>query len=374
MKKIAKLILSLSLTVVAAGGIIGVGVVLNSKSAANGVDSFKGYVSDIVFDTKEQTVRNYVEKEFSSETKSTEFINFEKISNLSRDDIDRMGALSLTDKEIIDGEEVNIKFSRGGQILNAKACIFNTGFGYIYYVPPVETGGLIPNTYFNYIFNKENYLNSTYDCTVNMRTISEEATNDSIYHQQIYFADKKAYFDQDLPGLTNDFYFEEKDGRIISYLKHPNKKDGKFYSLSEINNSLSPGLYYKVYLLKGNEQVDIAGLTKMDEIISFMFSMNLDSSFFVKTDRGFSMTDDRYKDVCKNLIGSASTNKEIDEAWDTYQVHFRGDYYVNEDRLSAYQIVLTMVNNDTIYALEIKSEFSNFGTTEIEMPYEKEGA
>lgn len=155
---------------------------------------------------------------------------------------------------------------------------------------------------------------------------------------------------------------------INVYIEHPQKNDGKLYTLSEINRDLrSQNLEYKVYISKGGEQVWIESLSTLQDITDFMFMMELDASYFVKTPYGFSMPDEKYKEVCKLMMGE-NAYAEMEEAWDEYHIHFNSDYYVTDGRLSASKTVLTMSNGDDIFALTITVNYTDFGTTEVKLP------
>ena len=373
MNKIVKLVVSLLITAATTGGLFYAGNNMATFSTEEYSDTFVGYVSENVYDTEEKTAKAYLSCELSGATAEPVYTGYRKIADLSKPEIVSLGVTELTDKNILNGEKVAIDYKCNSNPFTANTYFLNTSEGYLYYIPPQETGEALTNSYFNTVLDGVKYSNCTSTTTVNMRVISSEVTTDATYRQVIYFDDDKAFFNQELPGFDTDMYFAEGDGNIIVYLQHPKKNDGKFWTLADINRDLrNQGSayyyeYYKVYITKGGETIDVDTFDKMQDIIDLMFMMDLDASYFVKTNVGFSMTNDKYKDVCKMMAGDGFAS-EIEDAWDDYHVHFRADYYVSDGRLSGSQVILTMSNGDDIFALNLETKYSNFGSTEVIIP------
>ena len=108
-------------------------------------------------------------------------------------------------------------------------------------------------------------------------------------------------------------------------------------------------------------------MTTMQDITDFMFMMELDASYFVKTSYGFSMPEEKYKEVCRLMLGEHEYQEMI-QAWEEHYFNFSADYYVTEGRLSASKITLSMSDGNDVFALTVTVNYTDFGTTEVVLP------
>ena len=367
-KRIITLAVSITLSIGATIGLAVLGNHMDFFQADEHSETFAGYVSTEEYENREAAARGFLKCELTGSTLQPEYKGYTKICNLGSNEINALGVSDLTEKKIVEGEQVSIEFTHDSIESKANTYLLQTSdAGFVYFVPPQETGEALTNSYFESVLDGKKYSNCTSITTVNLRLVSSATVPvDSTYRQAIYFDDEKAFFNQELPGYDTDFYFIEDGDSIIAYMEHPSNKDGKFYTLSEINSS-SGMMRYEVYLMKGGNRTNIEEFSSIQDIVDIMFMMELDASYFVKTDVGFSMTDEKYKEVCKMMAGE-DFFKEIEDAWTDFHIHFRSDYYVTDGRLSASKTVLTMSNGDEIFALTLETKYSDFGTTEVEMP------
>lgn len=368
-KRIITLAVSITLSIGATIGLAVLGNHMDFFQADEHSETFAGYVSTEEYENREAAARGFLKCELTGSTLQPEYKGYTKISDLGSNEINALGVSDLTEKKIVEGEQVSIEFTHDSIESKANTYLLQTSdAGFVYFVPPQETGETLTNSYFESVLDGKKYSNCTSITTVNLRLVSSATVPvDSTYRQAIYFDDEKAFFNQELPGYDTDFYFIEDGDSIIAYMEHPSNKDGKFYTINEINKTLAPGYYYEVYLMKGGNRTNIEEFSSIQDIVDIMFMMELDASYFVKTDVGFSMTDEKCKEVCKMMAGE-DFFKEIEDAWTDFHIHFRSDYYVTDGRLSASKTVLTMSNGDEIFALTLETKYSDFGTTEVEMP------
>lgn len=384
--RLIKSAVGIVLTVVVSLGMFAFGNGFGSLKKENYSETFLGCLSDTSYKSKVDSVKAFLENEIKGVTSTPQYIGYEKIGDLTSAELRKLEIdreleeqvesaelitvfykcpedsyyMSYNDEDEVDAERKSIK--------QIESCIVKMLDGYRYYSYLSTDGEALTNSYFKTVLDGSKYLNCTSTTTLNMRTFSNNMVSDANYRQTIKFDDDIASFDQDLPGMTNKMFFTEDNGDIEVYLEHPVDKDGKFYSLSDLNREFRrQNMEVKVFLIKGGEQIAIDTLSVMQDVTDFMFMMQLDASYFVKTDFGFSMPDNKYKEVCKLMVDE-NTYSQMAHDWERYHVYFNSDYYVTEGRLSGSKTVLTMSNGDDIFALTIDVDYTDFGTTEVVLP------
>lgn len=337
---------------------------LSFTGTENYSEMFFGSISESAYEDKEEAAHDFVSKELTGATASPEYMGYTSDGELKSADLEEINSHNLIEEDFKSGEKVTIRYRNSTAENSVKAYLLDAGKKYRYFVLPPEEGGIVTNSYLNSVLDGEKYLNCTSTTIVGMSVLDIMTT----YNQTIQFDNDKAYFKQEIPGLISDVYLEEYSGGITAYLKNPEKNDGKFYSLAEIQSYYySQGYEYDLFLIKGEEEVNIDSLNSMQDVTDFCFMLDIDASYFVKTLYGFAMTEEKYKAVCKMLAGN-KLGEEFDKAWNDYQVHFRADYYVSEGRLSKSEIVLNLYYDGNYMTVSLTSIYSDFGSTTVEMP------
>lgn len=372
-KKTIKLIVGLVLTVAVSIGMFTFGNGLDHFDYESPSETFVGVVSKESYSSKVETAKAFLANELTGAAAEPQYTGYQKIADLSIAEIENLALEQDMIDDVESAESIDVYYTCDDTNKSMNTCLLKMNGKYRYYVAMSSIGEALTNTYFDTVLDGSKYLNCTSTTTVNLREVSAKSTIDSTYRQTIMFDDDLAYIDQQFPGQEHEMYFAEENNSIEAYLKHPKEDDGKFYSLSEINNDLySQNLRVEVYITKGGEKILVESLEKLEDITDFIFMMQLDASYFVKTSFGFSMPDDKYKEVCKVFAGE-DAYAEMEEAWDEYHIHFNADYYVAEGRLSACKTVLTMSDGDDIFAITITANYTDFGTTELTFPISTEG-
>lgn len=370
MKNVLRLIISISISIIITFSLLYINnsVALNNDKYS---ETFKGYISDTVYSNVENTAKGYLNNELSGATASIQYKNCRVIKQLSAQEIEILNLSDLTDKNIIGVDDVEIEFVRNDTQSSINTLFVSTNSGFMYYVAPQRTGEPLTNSYLQSVLNGNNYVNCTSNTSFNFRLIDPEMTLSTTYYHSILIDNDKIYVKQNLLGLSNEIYLVEKNNKIVAYCKDPNLNDGKFYTLSEINRRLPYNYIYQVKIIKGGNEIDVNMLSSMKEAIDLIFLFEFDASYFIKQDFGYSITNDKFKDLCKTIAGE-SYAEQIDKDWLDYHINFRGDYYVSDGRLSSCVIVLTVINEDKIFALNVNTEYTDFGTTVVKLPFEAE--
>lgn len=366
MKKIVKTVIGVLLTVVFTAGFVFADRSLNGFNNDNYSETFQGAVSERLYYGKTETAKAFVTEELSGTTSSVVYKSYSKLNDLTEKEIKALPLEKEIIEKIKEGERIAVSYDCNGEEKNINSCLLKMDGGYRYFVEPAKTGEVITNSYYKSCLNGSNYLNCTVTNTFNIRIITSGVGNESIYMQTLKFDNDLAYINQQLPGYECELYFKETNNYINVYMKHPSKNDGVFYTLSEINQSLY-GMRYDVYLMKADERVNVSDLTEMEQVAEFIFALPVDASYFVKTDYGFKMPNEKYKEVCKLMAGE-EFYEQIEKDWVEHQIYFNSEYYVENGRLSSNKIVLTMINGNEVFALNFVSTFSDFNTTSIVLP------
>ena len=366
MKRILTLILGLVLSITTSAVFLSADKFIDFSLYETPSETFVGCLSDSLYSSKSEAAKNFLSNELVGLASQPIYLGYSENGYLSNEQIQELVNITNVQEEFLSAEKITIHYSDNERNQDVNTCFLesNDGYKYFTYIPDNNTP--LTNSYFNSVFDGVNYLNCTATTTYNTRIVSEEINTDSIYRQTFEFDNKIAHLDQQIPGIALELYFSEQADGIHTYLTHPQKSDGLFYSLDEINASMGNG-YYSVFLLKGDDKVDVSSLSTMEEVTDFIFMMNVDASFFIKTPYGFTLPDYKCKALCKTMVGEESY-KQIDDFWEEYEFYINADYYVSHGRLSSSKTVLTMSDGENLYYMTISTNFTDFGVTSVDLP------
>ncbi len=342
---------------------------LNSTDELSYSETFTGYLSDNFFPTREATAKAFVDEQLGgkdvaiySDLEIKGELSQEEIHQLnSPDSLVRADALTITS-----GEHCEVVYTFKNQRRRVKTdLVYTDEEAYRYYARLPEVGEQPTKAYIDSVFKGDNYLNCSARSQISVSMLGTYST----YLQTILFADDKAYFNQELPGFISEVYLSETEGGITAYLKDPvGDKDDKFYTIGEINAMhLKDGYVYELYLTKGGDRISLDSLKSMEDVADFAFLMDTDCSYFIKTEYGFKMDDDRYKELCRAIAGNEFAD-DIDKVWHDYKINFHADYYVSEGRLNRMEVCLQMAYDNDLIAMNIITSYSDFGTTQVNFP------
>lgn len=372
MKRLITLAVSLVLIAAVTAGLGVAGADKAKNEIPPHSETFAGSVSAATFDSEESAARAFLTEQIAGATSNPQYTKYEKLADMTEAELAALSEAHLVDGyTLLGGERVQIGYTENGKDSSVLTYFIRTTTGILYYIAPQENGQPLTADYFDSVWRGSNYVNCTATTTVSLCRTGGETPGTTNYIQRIYFADDKAYFAQEVPGTVSELYFTEVEGGLMPYMHFPERKDDQtFYSLAEINR-ISEEQYHKHWILvlcKGNEQVDVSTLETIADIADFAFMLELDASYFVKTDFGFSMPEEKYENVYVQLFG-----EEARQTFEAYHIHLRADFYVYEGRLSKETTVLTMSNGEEVIAVTIETVYSDFGTTTVELPADRRG-
>ena len=337
---------------------------IDFSDSDNYSESFKGSLSQNTYSSKSAAARAFVSEELSGINSDPKYVGYKKIGDLTKTELTAIKTQDTIDEDLKNGEKVEINYVISATQNNVNAYLIETDYNYRYYVLPPEPDEPITNTYLNSVLDGAKYLNCTSTTTVGSSILDIMTT----YKQVIKFDNDKAHFNQEIPGLIRNVYLEEYPGGLTAYLEHPDIRDGKLYEISEIQSYYAQkNLLLKLYLMKGDDKVSIDKLNSMQDVTDFAFMLDVDASFFVKTDYGFAMENDKYKAVCKMLAGN-TLDETFDKIWNDYKVYFHSEYYVSEGRLEKINVKLRLLYDNNFLTIDLKSEYTDFGKTKVIIP------
>ena len=333
-------------------------------------DTFDGYVSERTYGSEYSAVAAFISKELNGETRKCTLVDYEVGDALPADQIDEMGV----EMEIIAAYPVEIRYfcNSSRTECKIKAYLLSSADGYRYFVPTPKSGEALTASYFNSVFSNPTYNN----CTVNTTYSGHIFSIDSTYYQNIMFDGDKAYFKQTIPAMQVDFFMAETDSGFEYYSRLPAMGDEGYYTNDEVDawvkRTFGSDYYFEGYELhKGGKSYDLDSFKSVSELSSFIYAANFDYTYFEKTSYGFRMPADKFRAAVYALAGSLGDDEnfkiELDETLKNIDIR----YYVKEGRLSRIDTVLQAIVGDSpkdIIAIEMHSEFKDFGTTKITLP------
>ncbi len=373
-KKIVSLAIGFVLTLACSLGFFFYGRSLNGFKVDAYSETFTGYVSERTYSTKEETAQEFLAQQLSGETSDPVMDSFTQVRQLPASELDGIKAMSDSYSNIVSGEEIEVKYIVDGtsgigntpyalpQYKYVSVYILVTSSGeYYYFVPLQAKGQPLANSYYASVVDAEKYRNCT--ATVKMQLTVEGTTPmNQAMTQVIEFGGDIARLGQ---PAGSDWYFKDTGYGIEPYLQHPEKMDGKYYSASEINAS-SGSTRYQFFIQTVDGMIDVATMDGMGDLVSLVFALDVDASYFVKTDYGFCIPNEKCKEVAKKMfVGSMP---DVDAMWEEYNIYFSAEYYVTEGRLSASKVILTMFNGANTYSYSAISTYTDFGTTVVSIP------
>lgn len=364
MKKIVTLSIGLLITVAVSIGLFVLGNQMNFFNYEASSETFTGVLSEVACSTKEETVKTFLKNELTGATAQPVYERYEKLGNLTEADIEELGL----EENVTSAEDVVVFYVCDDVPRSINMYLLNIEDMYHYYVLRPKNGEALTNSYLASVIDGAKYVNCTSTTTLNFRVVSSELTLDTTYLQTFKFSEDIAHLNQEIPGMMVEAYIKETDESLLVYMENPLNPDGTFYTIDEINRQLyGYGYYLDLQVSKGNQQVSVETLKKMEELTDFIFLLDIDASYFVKTPYGFSMPNEKYREVYKMMLGDIEY-AEFEEDLDKYRVYFHSEYYVSEGRLSATKTVLTMTTDEGVFTFTIMTSYTDFGTTQVVIP------
>lgn len=338
-------------------------------------ETFTGALSQNTYSSEYSTVRGFVREELCGLTADCTLLDYKVESRLSAQQSAGLGI----DEENTAVYPVKIQYTspQDSRAHTANAYILENNGVYKYFVPLPRTGEAVTKSYYNSVVQNPAYQNCTTETTYSGRIFSIEFT----YFQTCMFDYDKAYFNQTIPAMQTDFYMAETANGFKYYARLPQMGDAGYYTKSEINawvkQTYGPDYYLEGFFLKkGGKTYDLDNFDSISQLSSFIYAANFDCTYFEKTDYGFRMDKSKFISAVYALAGEMG--EDADELQLQINEHVQNldiRYYVADGHLAKMDLVVQAIIGNgykDIMAIEVHTEYKNFGTTTITLPRTEE--
>lgn len=332
-------------------------------------ETFKGYLSESAYTSENAAVNAFLEEQLNGTTAECTLGNYTLNGVLTEREIDE---LEINEK-IYSANYLTVYYT-DGNLNDRKASLYvvRSADGFRYFAPLPQTGEAVTAGYYNSVLSNKAYNN----CTVNTTYSGHFYSTETTYLQTFKFDYTKAYFKQTIPTMKVDFFMEQTPNGFEYYSKLPLFGDDNYYNSEETNRKIKEEFgedYYFYYvLLKGGKEYRLDSFSDISELSTFIYAADYDCSYFVKTDYGFCMPFDKFKQAVYSaaaMLGSDAEEIELDI--NRHIAYFDVRYYVSEGRLSKIDYTLQAIVSDDpkdLLSIEMHSMFTDFGTTEVKLP------
>ena len=348
-------------------------------------ETFEGSVSEPIFYTPQAAAKGYIIQEVVGEKNAeiTEILVINSKGELSNSEAKAAGIPNSFLANADSVEEMEVAYTvheamaeSGVTLLKdmvdnektVKVYVIKYGTNWAYYTPRPITGDTISKSYYNSVFNSEQYKNCTLKSTQIIHTDSKYSglgekgsqVGETKTEQVMKYADNKIYmeitttsYDSDIESLNPKVqkiyvYMEDVEGSLSCYIKSDDSSEWMKASLSTI------------------------GFTKIEQLTPF-YDQYLDYTYFTKTEYGFALSSENMKSYMDQTLGG-QFSALLDQGMEFDMI---AKYVVCNGVLSA-----LISNAEIAYSVEqagmtvsvkytIKSEVtcSGYGTTVVEKPF-----
>ena len=325
---------------------------------------YEGTLSVATYESQEAAAEAFLTAELAGGNAKLEFVGYTKTGELSKSALKGLALGTVSAEDVTSAEEgtVEYRYAETGRVnlsaepnTNHKQTIYVLGFEdvYRYYTPAVKTGEMLTKSYFDAVFDIENFTNVTMEQKTALKVTGDGMT-------------MSMDADVTLQISATGVYMKVVQG----------------FCESEITTDVMMELYGvlengKLYVYTTNDGVnwngtttDYDGKTLLDDSFEYLFEGvreelfdGYDHTFFVRTEDGFALPEERYNEFARQYL----------EAADLYlpgDFNFTGamNYTVKDNRLTKKTETVTV--SYEAYKVEGSSvaTYTNYGTTKVTVP------
>ena len=341
-------------------------------------DTFKGAVSEESYDSATEAAEAYVCEQIAGKDASVTIEDVTPLGELTYTEIEELGVPSEFKEDMIGIEAFEVTYTdySSGVYLTAakstkdtlnenktvKVYIIRYVDDWRYFSPPPKPNEVINSSYYDYVFNPENYENCTLvsisEVYLEMDYGGETMTMDIDSRSTIKYADGKIYMeqnlvmkaDQSLGGNTEQnicAYLETVDGQIKCYIKQGATSEWAIGDITAI------------------------GFTSLDQLVPFR-DQYLDYSYFTKTGYGFELGKENAAHYMKEVLDQSGLLDYVNN--DDLLIDMYAEYFVKDGALSALEstahVEFSVYGVGAVEDVYCKTTCTDFGTTVVEKPFE----
>lgn len=314
-------------------------------------NSFEGSLSAQSYESVNAAAEAFLTEEINGKATEATFVSYEKSSDLTDEEIAELNLgedFEYTVEQIDSAENGVVSYTDSVArttvvVKTARLVVIKIGSVYWYYVPLFKNGDVLTNSYMDNILDYTKYRNVTetsvvkatasvagYSVTTTI-TVTTKIAGDKVHLKQV----------KDLLGEKEitEYYFYFTPSSAVEY------EYNQYTESWEIGHAIS--------------------YNSVDEILEEAFKY--DASYFVKTKSGFKMNSEKLTQYLNDVLSNVATaGCTINSA--------SADYYVKDGRLDSARAKVTMtakIEDTTVKTTSVATtKYSDFGTTEIEFPFE----
>lgn len=331
-------------------------------------ETYSGAVSQNSYSTEELAALACVNNEISSYSTgesiaATKKLNSSQILQLNLPKTETKDMLGVDELEM----EYYISKIDPNEKKTAKIYIIKFANEFKYYTIRPADGETVTKSYYNSVFNSQNYknctLNSTMEMNLQITKGDETATATIKLTQTVKYSETAIYLEQATETTTET----NKAGNVSS-----NSENNKVYGY------MAKGVNWDYYISRDGEEwtwttLSSFGVSKRSDLLPFA-GEKMEYTYFTKTDYGFELTNENARRYIQHTLGQLSTYLDENTAIDMF-----AKYYVCNGALSGMRMDMEMIidvdydsstkitGNATAVA---ESKVTDYGTTIVEKPFD----
>ena len=331
-------------------------------------ETYSGEVSQNSYSTEEAAALACVSNEISSYSTGESIVTRKKLNNSQ---ILQLNLPKTETKDMLGVDELEMEYYISkvdpNEKKTAKIYIIKFANEFKYYTLRPADGEMVTKSYYNSVFNSQNYknctLNSTMEMNLQLTKGDETATATIKLTQMVKYSETAIYLEQATETTTET----NKAGNVSS-----NSENNKVYGY------MAKGVTWDYYISRDGEEwtwttLSSFGVYKMSDLLPFA-GEKMEYTYFTKTDYGFELTNENARRYIQHTLGQLSTYLDEDTVIDLF-----AKYYVCNGALSGMRMDMEMIidvdydsstkitGNATAVA---ESKVTDYGTTVVEKPFE----
>lgn len=332
---------------------------------------FKGKLSEETYQSEDEAAEAFLKNEVCGNTTDATFVSYEKQSDLTEDELNSLNLTADEKKEVTSAEKGVVKYVErakardisvevSSSTMSQNLYIIKLGAHYKYFVPALTTGETLTKSYFESVFDVERYKN----CTLVSHTLTEGTESNALGQSTSV-------------KVEMDYTYEITETALALTLSMKYYTDGTLDSTKSGEASLyvlqtDNGL--KGYAVSGSQYAEVSlsdlGLNfeSLDEVFAANLPDFIDQTYFVMTDTGFKIRDDRMKEYAENQFADKISGVLV-----SYDFEVDTSYIVNNGTLEKGTAACT-INGTSIYGTTVVASassectYSKFGSTRVNVP------
>lgn len=333
-------------------------------------ETYTGTVSSTTYATASQAIETCVANEVAGNKASvvnttTTELSKEQVESLNIPASETEGMLGVDKVEV--EYNVSAENAESNEKKTAQIYILKFANEYKYYTTRPANGEIVTQSYYNSVFDDENYtnctLNSTMEINFDLRNGDETATTTIKMTQFAKYSENAIYLEQTTEMATETNAAEGTSSDSVS---------------EKVWGYMAKNTTWNCYISRDGKNWDWTSLSsfgvyQMSELLPFA-SEKTTYSYFTKTDYGFELTNENARRYVQNTLGQLSAYLGEDSAMELF-----AKYYVCNGALSGMRMEMDIdvdYGNSTKVTGSItavaESKVTDYGTTVVEKPFDLE--